>query len=214
MGIYIEALILYILLFFSGADVHFYGISAATGSFSVSAELAKTLLYTVPALALIWYLIHKAKIIEIWIVRLGKKDFKAAILTLPFLLITSAIISVISINFEGLSDKTNYYSPSTGIEWVVICLSCVFSAYLEESFFRFYLLTKREELNLTAPAAMFFSVVLFSVCHIGAGPWSFLNAAICGAFFCFMFLRYNSLHGIAIAHALHNIIAIYLNSLN
>jgi len=48
-------------------------------------------------------------------------------------------------------------------------------------------------------------VVLFAVCHIYEGPWGFLNAVISGAILGFVFLRYNSLHGIAAAHALYNI---------
>ncbi|MCL2810057.1 MAG: CPBP family intramembrane metalloprotease [Treponema sp.] len=214
MGIYIEALILYILLFFSGTAVHFYGISSSAAGFSASAELMKVFFYTIPALMLIWYLIVKAKTIEIWIIKPGKKDFKAAFLTYPFLLITGSIISFVSLYFNEPSEKIILNSPSTGFEWVILCLSFVLSAYLEESFFRFYIITKRQELNLTAPAALFLSVVLFSVCHIGAGPWSFLNAVLCGAFFGFIFLRYNSFHGIAIAHFLYNITSVYLNTLN
>jgi len=58
-----------------------------------------------------------------------------------------------------------------------------------------------------------FSVILFAVCHIYEGPWGFLNAVISGAIFGFVFLRYNSLHGIAVAHALYNILILVIYKL-
>ncbi|MCL2722184.1 MAG: CPBP family intramembrane metalloprotease [Treponema sp.] len=211
MGIYIETVILYILLFFSSTAVLFTAAASAAAEFSVLQELQKIILFTIPALALIWYLVNKAQMIEIWIIRPGKKDLKSALLTFPFLLLTGSVVSMASLLFEGSPGQLFYYSPSTGLDWIVICISCILSAYLEESFFRFYILTKREKLNLTAPSALILSTLMFAFCHIGAGPWGFLNAAISGAFFGFMFLRYNSLHGIAIAHALYNITAVFLN---
>jgi membrane protease YdiL (CAAX protease family) len=214
MGIYIEALILYILLFFSGVAVVFSGGTSGTTEFSAAAELSKILLYIIPSLVLIWYLILRAKTIEIWAIKFGKKDLISLALTLPALLITGSVVALAASFFNGTSAQTVFHTPSSLSGWIIVCISCVFSAYLEESYFRFYLLTKREALNLNAPSALCLSVVLFSLCHIGGGPWSFLNAAISGTFFGFMFLRYNSLHGIAIAHALYNIAAFSLNALN
>jgi len=95
------------------------------------------------------------------------------------------------------------------MEWVILFIICFLSAYLEESYFRFYILTKRKKLNLSDTSALALSVILFSICHIYMGPWGFLNAVISGTFLGFMFLRFNSLHGIAIAHGLYNI-AVYV----
>jgi membrane protease YdiL (CAAX protease family) len=39
------------------------------------------------------------------------------------------------------------------------------------------------------------------------GPWGFLNAALAGTALAFVFLRYGSLHGIALAHGLYNLFA-------
>jgi hypothetical protein len=169
------------------------------------AEIANILLFCIPSIALIWYLILKTKKTDIWAIKTGKKDIVCALVTLPFLLLTGIIITVISAYAGGTSIKIN--SPSTAIEWLIVCISCICFAYLEESYFRYYLLTKRKELNLNAPSALVLSAAMFSVCHIYAGPWSFLNAAISGTFLGFIFLRYNSFHGIAIAHGLYNIIA-------
>jgi len=205
MGIYAEALILYILIFFSGSAAFLTG-AAPSGEFSAIAVLAKLLLHIIPSLALIWYLVYKAKMLDIWAVRFGRKDMKSAVCAFPCLLAAGIIISLLS-SYSGNVSVVYSQIPSTIPGWAVLCVFCMFSAYLEESYFRFYLLSKREELNLHAPGALVLSTIMFSVCHIYGGPWSFLNALISGSVLGFLFLRYNSLHGLAIAHGLYNITA-------
>jgi len=97
--------------------------------------------------------------------------------------------------------------------WIVLCIMCFFSAYLEESYFRVYLISRRKELNLNSAQVLALSAVLFSICHIYGGLWSFVNAAICGVLLGYIFLKYNSLHGISIAHAIYNILAFIINRL-
>ena len=215
MGIYIEALILYFLLFSSGFAAVF--TVTAPVQFSVPAEFYKIIMYYIPSLALIWYLIYKSRNAESHDNKgevftlpgfgLKKKDVVSCLIALPGLLITGTIITLISINIDGFSAQITLASPVTFMEWAALCFSCIFAAYLEESYFRFYLLSRREELNLGARSALALSVILFSICHLYAGLWSFLNAVFCGAFLGIIFLRYKSLHGIAIAHALYNIFA-------
>jgi membrane protease YdiL (CAAX protease family) len=205
MGIYIEALILYILLFLHGSIAVFSGGGAETAPFSVTAEFVNIIAYLIPSLALIWYLIYKSRTIELWVVRFGKKDLIAFVITLPCLLITGFFITLIGSYINAPSENIPMNLPSSVPEWVCLSITCLLSAYLEESYFRFYLLTKKDELNLNAVSALALSVVLFSVCHIYEGPWGFLNAVISGTVLGFVFLRYNSLHGIAIAHTLYNI---------
>jgi len=212
MGIYIEALILYILLFFSGSAVYFTDKSAAVADFSVTAELVNILTYSLPALVLIWYLIVKARKVEIWAVKPGKKDIKSFIITLPCLLITGLVVTFVGSYIGGNSAEVITHSPTTVTDWIFLSITCLLSAYLEESYFRYYLLTRREELNLNAPSALALSVALFSICHIYEGPWGFMNAIISGTILGFVFLQYYSLHGIAIAHALYNVSVYVLNA--
>jgi len=211
MGIYIEALVLYILLFLHGSLAFFAGSGSEAANFSVTAELVNIFAYLMPALVLIWYLITKTPKIEIWAVRPGKKDLLSCIITFPCLLITGLVVTIIGSYISGPSESITLNLPSSVIEWILLFITCFLSAYLEESYFRFYLLSKREEFNLNAVSALALSVVLFSICHIYEGPWGFLNAVISGTILGFMFLRYNSLHGIAIAHTLYNI-SIYIIS--
>jgi membrane protease YdiL (CAAX protease family) len=56
-------------------------------------------------------------------------------------------------------------------------------------------------------------VALFSICHIYEGPWGFLNAVLSSVLLCFMFLRYKSIHGISIAHAMYNIAVYVINTM-
>jgi len=205
MGIYIEALILYILLFLHGSLALFTGSGAENSNFSATAELVNIFAYFIPSLMLIWHLIIKEQKIEMWVFRLGKKDFLSFIIAFPCLLITGFSVAFIGSYIGGSTGNIALNLPSSGIECILLFITCFLSAYLEESYFRFYLLTKREVLNLNAVSSLIFSVVLFAVCHIYEGPWGFLNAVISGAILGFVFLRYNSLHGIAIAHAFYNI---------
>jgi len=211
MGIYIEALILYILLFFSGSAAIITGTGTQAAEFSVRGELVKILLYCIPALALIWHLIIKSWKIEYFLIRPGRKDLKAGLITFPCLLIIGFTVTTAAAIIGGTPAQI-VQSPSAPFEWVLLCISCLLFAYLEESYFRFYLLSKRTELNLSSQSALIFSVALFSICHIYEGPWGFLNSVISGTFLCFMFLRYNSLHGIAAAHALYNITIYIINA--
>jgi len=212
-----EAIILYILLFFSGTITQvigaFAGASTQVAAFSPIMELSKLALYIIPSLALIWYIMFRTWKLEYWLVRPGKKDVISGLITFPCLIFIGSAISLIAMYARDPTAQVTIQSPSTAIGWIVLCLVCIFSAYLEETFFRFYLLSKRKEMNMSATHALIFSTALFSICHISAGPWGFLNAALSGTFLGFMFLRYNSLHGIAIAHGLYNITSYVLNAL-
>ena len=210
MGIYIEALVLYILLFLHGSLALFASGGAEAANFSATAELVNIFAYFIPALILIWLFITKTPKVELWAARPGKKDLLSCIITFPCLLITGFFVTIVG-SYISPSESITLNLPASAAEWVLLFFTCLLSAYLEESYFRFYLLSKREEFNLNAGSALALSVVLFSICHIYEGPWGFLNAIISGAILGFMFLRYNSLHGIAVAHTLYNI-SIYIIS--
>jgi len=211
MGIHIEALILFILIFLSRSAGLLTGVPSDGTFFSLKAELLKIFFYYIPSLALIWHIILKAGKIDIWIIGLGKKDMKAALITLPCLLITGLSVAFTA-SFINVNSTYAFTAPSSIFDWTALCFSCLIFAYLEESYFRYYLLTNRDELNLNVTSALVLSAALFSICHISGGPWSFINAFIGGSILGFMFLRYNSFHGIAIAHGLYNIAVYALNS--
>jgi len=215
MGIYLEAILLYIVLFLSGSASFFTNNpqSGAQAGFSTSTALSGIFLRSIPSLALIWFLLLKKKNLKDWGIRPGLKDLISGIITLPCLLIIGFMVTYSSSKIGETSLQITLVSPSTGSEWIILSLSCVFAAYLEESFFRFYLLARRNELHLSAAYALALSVVLFSICHIYEGPWGFLNAVFSSTLLCFMFLRYKSIHGISIAHAMYNIAVYVINTM-
>jgi membrane protease YdiL (CAAX protease family) len=211
MGIYIEALILYIVLFFSGAAGAVMSSVQAVEGFSITGELSKIFLYYIPSLALIWYLLLKEKPPAFWSIKPQIKDLKAWLTALPCLLITGSVIAYISSSVGGDSAGVVMFSPSNIAEWTILCFTCFFAAYLEETFFRFYLINRMEELNIGSVKALAVSSLLFSICHIYVGPWGFLNSLISAVILAFIFLRYRALHGIAIAHGLYNIAVYVIN---
>jgi membrane protease YdiL (CAAX protease family) len=215
VGIYIEALILYVILFFAGS-VNFIGntvpVEGAAG-YSIIEEVKRIGFYIVPSFALIWYLMFKERKPRAWGIIPCVKDITAGFTTLFCLLIIGFAVAFVSSHIGGAPAQTMLFSPTTALGWVTLCTSCLLGAYLEESFFRFYILSRRNELGLTATSALVLSVALFSICHIYEGAWGFLNAVLSGTVLCFIFLRYKTIHGIAIAHAMYNIAIYVINSL-
>ena len=211
MSTFIEPLILYAVLFFrisTGA-----ALAEESIAFSTTAEIARIFLYNIPSLALVWYLLLKVKTFKEWgIAVVGKRDLITAGLALPALILTGLTISVISRFFDKIPPSALFLPPSDPVSWGILIISCFSTAYLEESFFRFYLLSKRVEMGLGPHRAILISALLFSVCHIYEGPWGFLNAALSGILLAFFFLQSRSLHGIAFAHALYNVLAYVLNA--
>ncbi|MDR2729651.1 MAG: CPBP family intramembrane metalloprotease [Treponema sp.] len=209
MRIYIEAIILYSVLFLSGTAGALININAGADQtperFQVYNELIKVLFYCIPALILIWYLALKDKPVSDWKIKPVKNDLLVFVITLPALLLIGFSISSASNIYGETRAELTLYPPSGFLQWLVLCVSCISAAYLEESFFRFYLLTNRTEMKINDASALVLSTALFAICHIYEGPWGFLNSILSGVFLAFIFLRRNSIHGIAFAHGLYNI---------
>jgi membrane protease YdiL (CAAX protease family) len=212
MSAYIESLILYAVLFLRGPVAQ--PLTGEVIAFSATVELVRIVLYNIPSLALVWYLLFQVKGPRKWgIRRPGRRDILPGLLALPALALIGFTVSLVSPRFSGVPAAPQFLPPDNWPSWVVLVLSCVSTGYLEESFFRFYLLSKRDALVLGTGGAALISVLLFSVCHIYEGPWGFLNAVLSGTLLAFIFLRYRSLHGIALAHGLYNALVYALSGL-
>jgi membrane protease YdiL (CAAX protease family) len=205
-----EALILFFVLFFPG--VYTMGVYAATETpipFSALNELARTLTYTLPAFALLWYIISDKKgFTALKREKPGKKDFLPFAAGFAGLVLIgtgiSLLISLLSQN-QGVTPPLKVEAPAGVIGWIIMVVSCLCTGYLEESYFRYYLLSKLEDSRPRAIMMVFFSTFLFSVCHIYEGPLGIINAALAGALLSTLFIRFRSLHGIAWAHGVYNI---------
>jgi membrane protease YdiL (CAAX protease family) len=207
-GTYIEPLILYTVLFFRlSAPAQ----TAEIVEFSPYTEIIRIFLYNIPSLALIWYLLLRTRRLENWGVGFSpKRDLISLGLSLPALVCISLTVSKVSSYISEIPPGPQFLPPGDTVSWVILGFSCLSTAYLEESFFRFYLLSKRTDMGLGPYRAVLISVVLFSVCHIYEGPWGFLNAALSGVVLAFVFLKFRSLHGISAAHAMYNILVYVL----
>ena len=208
MSTFIEPLILYVVLFFriSAGAVLSGGASENAVEFSAIVETARIFLYNIPSLVLIWYLLLKEKSLKEWGITLpGKKDLFPAVMTPLALILIGLTISLASRHFDNIPSGSRFLPPQNFISWIILIISCISAAYLEESFFRFYLLSKRKDMKLGLHRAVLVSVVSFSLCHIYEGPWGFLNAVLSGIVLAFVFIRFRSLHGITFGHALYNV---------
>ena len=207
----IEPLVLYAVLFLRIPPAP---NAAEEIAFSVPDETARIMMYNIPSLVLIWYLLLKVKSLKDWgIAPPGPRDALPAALALPGLVLTGLAVSLVSPYLSDIPQGPRFLPPENIPAWIVLVISCISTGYLEESFFRFYLLSKWEERGMGAVPAALVSTLLFSFCHVYEGPWGFLNSALAGTLLCFIFLRYRSLHGVACAHGLYNILAYTLNSL-
>jgi len=208
---FVEPLILYWVIF-----LRVSAGAVAPGEpveFSASAEIARMLLYTVPSLCLVWYLMLRAKGLKEWGVALPQKnDAISAGLAFPALFLIGLTISQVSPHFREIPAGPRFLPPQTAVSWAILTLSCLASAYLEESYFRMYLLAKREDMGIGTHRAVLVSTLMFSICHAYEGPWGFLNSALSGVLLAFIFLRFRSLHGVAAAHALYNLVVYALGT--
>ncbi|MCL2832936.1 MAG: CPBP family intramembrane metalloprotease [Treponema sp.] len=213
---YFEPLLLYLVLFFSAAAVPLTAAlpAAAPGTavqpqsiieFSAAGELIRLITYTIPALGLIWYLILKKNSLDIQRpMTVQINDFYSLILGLPGLILISALTSFLMTKFPPSAIPPKIRPPFGASGWIVMVFSCAGTGYLEESFFRFYLLQKLKDWIPRAVPRILFAVLLFTFCHGYEGPWGMLNAALAGILLSILFEKFKTIHGLAWAHACYN----------
>ncbi|MCL2205826.1 MAG: CPBP family intramembrane metalloprotease [Treponema sp.] len=216
-----EALILYFVLFFPNVQfspvIHDGIPYAQTLPFSTVRELMRLLTYTLPAIALLLYLIAgrnrnaelKAPYSE-EAPRFYKTLFPCKQDIIPFAIGLPALVIIgLSVSFLISLSTLNFTpvrigGPYNFFAWIAMIFACLGTGYLEEIYFRYYLLSKTKNIIPNTAVRVVFSTLLFSISHIHDGPWGVLNAAIAGLILSGIFLRYRSLHGVALAHAGYN----------
>ena len=212
-----EALILYFVLFFPG--IYVSGLSAAaeaveTIPFFTFRELGRTLTYTIPSIALVWYIIGRKKLSAFISRKFRVKDLIAFLIGFSGLILISMSISfLVSIflqYYDFIPSPPKIEAPVNAVGWTVLVFSCLGTGYLEESFFRYYLLTKYEKTVPQTAIRVIYSTFLFSLCHIYEGPGGFVNSVLAGILLSTLFIRYRSLHGVAWAHGAYNIFVYFI----
>ena len=172
-----------------------------------------------PQAALILYLI-KIKGIgtlkKFGIKKIRLKDIPGGFLVLAGILLSiipiTIITSIIQSRTENFSDGIIWYIDRISI-LPLIFITCLATGYLEELFFRVYLITMLEKIGLqikfVIPAAAF----LFASGHIYQGISGFAVTFIIGIVLSFFFLKKRNIHRIAIGHALYNFLILLLTLL-
>jgi membrane protease YdiL (CAAX protease family) len=191
----LEPLILFGVLFLPGIGF----ISPGVLVFSINRELSRIIVHNIPALALVWYMLGLKGIRPS---KPGLRDLKTALFAFPGLLLIGFCTSLIPLG--DLFSHLSIEPPRTFFQWVVTVPSVLSTGYIEESYFRLYLLTRLEKAGIGPGKGVFFSGLLFSLCHMYEGLPGILNAAVAGAFLSLLFLKYRSIHGLAWAHGAYN----------
>lgn len=202
-----EALILYFVIFFPGIYSPAWlteGGQLSSIPFSVYRELGRTLTYALPSLALLLYIISDRKGLS-GLKALNKRAIQPFLIALPGLIIIGVSLSVLAGLFAGETAPPRVEGPANFSGWIVMVFSCLATGYLEETYFRHYLLSSLKTAVPNTAVRILFSTALFAFCHMYEGPWAILNAAFAGILLSLLFIRFKSLHGLALAHAGYNI---------
>lgn len=108
----------------------------------------------------------------------------------------------------GMMQSTVAWSFSRYEVLPLVMISTLAIGYREEIFFRAYLADRAPELGVHPRTALYAGALIFGLGHIYQGPGGFLLATVLGAVFAEIYLRTRSLHGIAVAHGMFNLIAL------
>lgn len=206
----VEALVLYFVIFFPGITAAptpewlVNGTEAVQAiPFSMYHILGRMVSYTLPALLLVLFFVSKdIKEIKALIPRTA--DIIPFIITLPGLIILGFLTSVSFTFFWESPPSPLVEGPAHSAGWLAMIASCLATGYLEETYFRYYLLSRLKSLTPFPVVQALLSALLFAVCHLYYGPGAILNAACAGLLLSFMMIRFKSLPGIALAHACYN----------
>jgi membrane protease YdiL (CAAX protease family) len=201
---FIEPFILYWLLFLPA-----WGPASppdAEAVFSLTRELGRMFTYSIPALALIWYLLLLPGSAPSPVcLRPRTRDLGTVLAALPGLLALGVLVSLAGTLFGGTIPAPAIGAPRGLAAFLVMILSCLSTAYLEESYFRIYLWKWFKEGGVGPAKSMIISSLLFSLCHLYEGPLGAVNAFLAGLLLFFIFTRRQSIHGIAWAHGGYNV---------
>lgn len=95
----------------------------------------------------------------------------------------------------------------------LLFLVFMLTGYMEELFFRVYLLNHFDRLGVPRRMAIPLALTLFSIGHFYQGWLGVLVTAVIGGILTFVYLRYRSLHTAAIAHGLYNFSVLLFSTL-
>jgi membrane protease YdiL (CAAX protease family) len=184
---------------------------------SSTGELWRSFFWRIPALLLVLFLLGEG---DFRLFRPRKGDLAVLGISFPGLCFTG-FLTALAAALTGLVPGKDLSAPAGLHSWIRVIAGSLSAGYLEETYFRVYLLRRLPGLFQGKTAEHVFSrenlgripfpVLLFAFCHIYEGPWGFVNALLAGVFLSLVYIKTSSLHGIALAHGLYNI-TVYLRA--
>jgi membrane protease YdiL (CAAX protease family) len=195
------------LLFFPSFGGTLLSGGVPEGDLWVQRELIRFLVRTLPGTLLIWRLAGSAQCR----LRPRRADLRAFLSAFPLLYLTGFLCSLASSRLPVRPPPPLPVSPAGPGQWLAAAFLCMGSGYLEESYFRLYLLSRFAAGGLGPWKSLFLSTLLFALCHVYEGPWGVLNAAAAGTVLSLIFRKRRALHGAAWAHGLYNT-AVYVTA--
>lgn len=226
---------LYVLLFFPDSVPALFGAAAspeiAVQPYSASNELFQTAVFYMPALAIVLYF---CRIDTRRAARSASAPcppppsasgaspaaaalrflFRAVFCAAALLLIGTGTALAESFFQTDVPAGPLFARPEGAAEIAVMAVSCIAAAYLEEAFFRVFLLRRLLAHGAGGSdtggfSASLVSAALFAACHGWEGAAGIVGAFLSGLFLNYWITRTKSLSGAAVSHAAYNI-AVYL----
>jgi membrane protease YdiL (CAAX protease family) len=209
MKLLVEPLIIFIVLFFPGLYFSLVSVTVSVTQFDINQEMMRIITHNIPALCLIWFFLLKEPIRSVLgILKPQKKDFFQALTVILGLLIIGFAVGVMgNLIFQKEIEEL---AISGFFSWIIIILSCMSTGYMEESYFRVYIINHLTLSGIKQRTILIASSVLFAICHIYEGPAGFITSLLAGMFLSYVYIKRKSIHGIALGHAFYNLTAYLL----
>ncbi|GMO47024.1 MAG: hypothetical protein Ta2B_28910 [Termitinemataceae bacterium] len=185
--------------------------------FSVQSELITIFSYRIPLFILICFLL-KVQTKSIYPILPLRKPSRISLIALGsafiFLFVFAQLVMFIFTDIFFIAQPQYQKIPNSVVSHIIIVISSLSTAYLEESYFRFYLVKNICEAikipagrHLKITFAITISSAMFAFCHIWEGAPGITNAFFAGIILNMVFIRSKSFHAIALAHCVFDVLA-------
>lgn len=141
--------------------------------------------------------------------KISPAHIPALFISLPALLATPLLSYLLMYVFRASPNVVINLSPVIKPELSILIISFLFSAFLEELFFRGWLNFHLKSLTGEKSHLILINALLFAFFHMGRGPWAMITAFFSGIILIVLFIKKENLFLNSISHGLYNII-IYL----
>lgn len=143
--------------------------------------------------------------------RLSSADAPAALVGVAGIWVVVGVVSLVAGTLLAGAD-----AAQARVEWSfqrlelvpLLVVSTLAIGYREEIFYRAYLTDRAEEAEVNPRLALAMGALIFAAGHLYQGIMGFAIALAIGLFLGELYYRTRSLHGIAIAHGLYNLLVL------